>query len=64
MAGEGDAVTAILRRRADPTQLLQILREAQEALGWISAETARHRLQPWRADNPCRERRAILFVSP
>ena len=41
MAADSDAVTAILRRRADPTQLLQILREAQEALGWISPETAR-----------------------
>jgi len=41
MAADSDAVAAILRRRADPTQLLQILREAQEARGWISPETAR-----------------------
>jgi [NiFe] hydrogenase diaphorase moiety large subunit len=42
MADQSDAVTRILeRRRADPTQLLQILREAQEELDWISPETAR-----------------------
>jgi [NiFe] hydrogenase diaphorase moiety large subunit len=41
MAGESDVVARILPRRADPTQLLQILREAQEELGWISPETAR-----------------------
>ena len=41
MAAETDVVALVLRRRADPTQLLQILREAQEELGWISPETAR-----------------------
>ncbi len=41
MAAEVPAVAEILRRRADPTQLLQILREAQEELGWISPETGR-----------------------
>ena len=41
MAAEGDVVAQILRRRADSTQLLQILREAQEELGWISPETSR-----------------------
>ena len=30
-----------MRRRAEPTQLLQVLREAQEELGWISPESAR-----------------------
>jgi NADH:ubiquinone oxidoreductase subunit F (NADH-binding) len=30
-----DAVAAILRRRSDPTQLLQILCEAQEGLGYV-----------------------------
>src|SRR5271168_2136797 len=41
MAAESDVVAQILWRRADPTQLLQILREAQEELGWISPETER-----------------------
>src|SRR5271157_4111581 len=41
MAAESDVVAQILWRRADPTQLLQILREAQEELGWISPETGR-----------------------
>ncbi len=41
MAAESDVVARVLRRRAEPTQLLQILREAQEELGWISPETAR-----------------------
>jgi [NiFe] hydrogenase diaphorase moiety large subunit len=41
MAAESDVVAEIVRRRAEPTQLLQILREAQEELGWISPETAR-----------------------
>src|SRR5208337_504942 len=30
---------AVERRRGDPTYLLQILREAQEALDWIAPET-------------------------
>ena len=41
MAAENDVVARVLRRRAEPTQLLQILREAQEELGWISPEAAR-----------------------
>ena len=41
MAAESDVVARVLRRRAEPTQLLQILREAQEELGWISPEAAR-----------------------
>jgi [NiFe] hydrogenase diaphorase moiety large subunit len=41
MAAEGDVVAQVLRRRTDPTELLQILREAQEELGWISPETGR-----------------------
>jgi [NiFe] hydrogenase diaphorase moiety large subunit len=43
MSGKSDDVVArvIERRRADPTQLLQILREIQEEFGWISPETAR-----------------------
>ena len=41
MAAESDVVAEIVRRRVEPTQLLQILREAQEQLGWISPETAR-----------------------
>src|SRR5271157_4290371 len=41
MAAENDVVARVLRRRAEPTQLLQILREAQEELDWISPETAR-----------------------
>ena len=40
MADESEVVASILRRRSDPTQLLQILREAQEELGWISPQTA------------------------
>ena len=41
MAADSNVVAEIVRRRAEPTQLLQILREAQEELGWISPETAR-----------------------
>ena len=42
MSDASDIVTrALERRRADPTQLLQILREIQEELGWVSPETAR-----------------------
>ena len=41
MAGESDVAARIVQRRPDPTQLLQILIEAQEELGWISPETAR-----------------------
>jgi [NiFe] hydrogenase diaphorase moiety large subunit len=41
MAAEGDVVAQVMRRRADSTELLQILREAQEELGWISPETGR-----------------------
>ena len=40
MAAEGDVIARVLRRRADHTDLLQILREIQEELGWISPETA------------------------
>jgi len=40
MADESDVVARVLRRRAEPTQLLQILREAQEELGWISPQAA------------------------
>ena len=48
MEGEGTVmsdtsevvVRALERRRARPTQLLQILREVQEELDWISPETA------------------------
>ncbi|MBV9286714.1 MAG: NAD(P)H-dependent oxidoreductase subunit E [Hyphomicrobiales bacterium] len=42
MTGEGDVVARVLdHRRADPTELLQILREIQEELDWISPEIAR-----------------------
>src|SRR5271166_7206491 len=41
MAADSNVVAEIVRRRASPTQLLQILREAQEELGWISPETVR-----------------------
>lgn len=41
MAAEGDVIAQVMRRRADPTDLLQILREVQEELGWISPETGR-----------------------
>ena len=42
MPGEGDIVTRILERHgAEPTQLLQILREIQEELDWISPDAAR-----------------------
>ena len=40
MAADSNVVAEIVGRRAEPTQLLQILREVQEALGWISPETA------------------------
>jgi [NiFe] hydrogenase diaphorase moiety large subunit len=41
MAHANEVVTrALERRRADPTQLLQILREIQEELDWVSPETA------------------------
>src|SRR5271165_4105318 len=40
MAADSNVVAEIVRRRAEPTQLLQILREAQEELGWISPESA------------------------
>ena len=41
MAAEGDVIARVMRRRADHTDLLQILREVQEELGWISPETGR-----------------------
>ena len=42
MSGKSDVVArAIERRRGDPTQLLQILRDIQEDFDWISPETAR-----------------------
>jgi [NiFe] hydrogenase diaphorase moiety large subunit len=42
MSGKSDVVARVIeRRRGDPTQLLQILREIQEELDWISPETAR-----------------------
>jgi [NiFe] hydrogenase diaphorase moiety large subunit len=42
MPGESDVVVRILERRsADPAQLLQILREIQEELDWISPDVAR-----------------------
>ena len=41
MAGDSDVAARIVQGRPDPAQLLQILIEAQEELGWISAETAR-----------------------
>ncbi len=34
-------VRALVRHRADPTRLVQILREVQEELDWIAPETAR-----------------------
>jgi [NiFe] hydrogenase diaphorase moiety large subunit len=41
MAGGGDVVARVLeRRKADPTELLQILREIQEETDWISPEVA------------------------
>ena len=39
MTSADEVAAAVERRRGDPTSLLQILREAQEALGWISPET-------------------------
>ncbi len=42
MSGKSDVVARVIERRGgDPTQLLQILREIQEELEWISPETAR-----------------------
>ena len=41
MAAEGDVIARVMRRRSDHTDLLQILREVQEELGWISPETGR-----------------------
>src|SRR5271166_4011976 len=42
MSGKSDVVARVIeRRRGDPTQLLQILRQIQEELDWISPETAR-----------------------
>ena len=41
MAADGDVIARVMLRRADPTDLLQILREIQEELGWISPETSR-----------------------
>ncbi len=39
--GSDVVVRALVRHRADPTRLLQILREVQEELDWIAPETAR-----------------------
>src|SRR5271166_468317 len=42
MSGKSDVVARVIERpRGDPTQLLQILRQIQEELDWISPETAR-----------------------
>ncbi len=42
MSGKSDVVARVIdRRRGDSTQLLQILREIQEELDWISPATAR-----------------------
>src|SRR5208282_6578188 len=42
MATSSDVVArALARHRTDPTRLVQILRETQEELDWISPETAR-----------------------
>ncbi len=39
--GSDVVVRALVRHRADPTRLVQILREVQEELDWIAPETAR-----------------------
>ncbi len=41
MAAEGGVIARVMCRRADHADLLQILREVQEELGWISPETGR-----------------------
>ena len=42
MSGKSEVVARVVqRRRGDPAQLLQILREIQEEFDWISPETAR-----------------------
>jgi NADH:ubiquinone oxidoreductase subunit E len=63
MAVGNDVVARILQRRADPTQLLQILREAQEELGWISPDAAAAIASGLGVPIARPERRAILFVS-
>ena len=40
MPADSIVAAAVERRRGDPTYLLQILREVQEALDWIAPETA------------------------
>ncbi|HTR14388.1 MAG TPA: NAD(P)H-dependent oxidoreductase subunit E, partial [Roseiarcus sp.] len=42
MSANSDVVSRVIeRRKCDPTQLLQILREVQEELDWLSPETQR-----------------------
>src|SRR5271166_6906825 len=42
MSANSDVVSRVIeRRKSDPTQLLQMLREIQEELDWIAPETAR-----------------------
>ena len=42
MTGKNDVVARVIeRRQGDPTQLLQILREIQQELGWIAPDAAR-----------------------
>ena len=44
MTGKNDVVARVIeRRQGDATQLLQILREMQQELDWISPATARVR---------------------